>query len=424
MSARYLVGGTTSGIAAMLLAAARAAPTRRSLILPRHCHRSVVSAAVLAQLDPVFCRPATTADGLACGLDLAHLAELLAATPSGVAAVLDVYPTAHGRAGDLAGAASLAHAAGTPLLVDGAHAGLFGLEPRLPQAPLAAGADAVVISAHKTLGSLGQTSLLLLGGGPLAPDAAGVAAAIRLVQTTSPSYPFLLSLEAAVNYYAETRHGRRRLSLAVDHALWAADQIAAAGCGLLRATGGGLAQDPMRLVIDAWSIGSTGTELAAWLRQDSLVQVEAADWRTVLLALGPGQRRDGLRRVAAGVREAPQAAAGQVADAGHLDAIARAVWETPARRALSPSRAWFGPRETVALDRAARRVAAEALSPYPPGIPVVWPGEEITPGMVEMLRGVLASGGGVHGLAGPGRAGTAGDGASAEPRALVVAEGG
>ena len=123
----------------------------------------------------------------------------------------------YGVAHDLRAVAVLCHAAGVPLYVDGAHASLFGLDGRLPVAPLAAGADAVVISAHKGIGSLTQSSLLLVATTPNGPEAKDIAAALRLTTTTSPSYLLMLSLEAAVEH-AFSSAGRAALASAISAA--------------------------------------------------------------------------------------------------------------------------------------------------------------------------------------------------------------
>lgn len=409
--AYYLVGGTTGGLVATILAVARTSPDRTAVILPRHSHRAMVGAMVLSGLEPVFCRPASVHAGLACGLELTHLASLLREHGHRAAAVMDVYPTAHGRAGDLGAVAALARAAGLPLLVDGAHAGLCGLDPRLPPAPLTQGADAVVVSAHKTLGSLGQSSLLLLGGGPRAPDPAAVASALRLVQTTSPSYPMLLSLEAAVHHCLESAGGRRLLRRALDAAVRTAQEAGAAGCPVLGAPGTGLTQDPMRVVLDAWSLGASGYELAGWLRRDGPVQVEASDWRTVLLAMGPGQSRSAMRRVPVCIRRFPRRDPGGPDGSRQAERLAQAALLGWPRRVEAVRTAWLTKPAPVPLAQAAGRVAAEAVSLYPPGIPVVWPGEEISGDAVRLVQLFLSLGGAAHGLTGPAPGAGAGAGA-------------
>ncbi len=407
--AYYLVQGTTGGLVALLLAAARR-PGAARFIVPRYCHRALVSASILAGLEPVFCRSRFDG-GLPAGPDLDHLRSLLAAIPDGLAAVVDTYPSIHGVAHDLGAVAEMTHAAGVPLLVDGAHASLFGLAGGMPPAPLAAGADAVVLSAHKGLGSLGQSSILLANHSPFAPTNTDLMACLRLVSTTSPSYPMLLSLETAISHRLGPA-GRAELQQAVSLAAQVRERLRAAGITVMQPLGPGTTADPLRLDIDAWPLGFSGMELAGWLREQANVQVEAADWRSVLVILGPGDSdRTAGRLVSALARvrsEGPcrRGSAGQGAPAagesvaGHATLWAEQVdlLSCGQPRVLCPRRAWFGRRSRVSLAVAAGRIAAEALAPYPPGVPAVWPGETMTPSAVATLLAVLSGGGSVHGV--------------------------
>lgn len=416
----YLVQGSTGGLAAMLVAAARTRPGRNRVLVPRYSHRALVAAAIISGVEPLFCR--TVFDtGRPLGLDIAHLSELLSRHGDECVAVCDLYPTAGGIAGDLAAVAKLAHQHELPLLVDGAHAALFGLDPRLPRSPLELGADAVVLSAHKTLGSLGQSSLLLLGGHAdhLAP-AADVAAALRLLTTTSPSYPLLLSLEAAI-WHATSPLGRRQLSRAVDAALELRSRLAELAASVVDAPPG-WAQDPMRVNVAAMPLAATGPELASQLRAHAGVQVEASDWRTILVVVGPGDDAvaleglpEALQALPARSRPAqgpglPVPQGGDLADwrwvserARRLSELTATVFEQALSLAAGVREVWFGPRESVMLEAAVGRVSAEALAPYPPGVPVVWPGERLSQPVAELLREVLEAGGAVHGMdRGPG----------------------
>jgi lysine decarboxylase/arginine decarboxylase len=408
-SAHYLVQGTTGGLVALLLAVSRGTPRGR-VILPRYCHRALVSAIVLGGLEPVF---VTTSfrDGEPCGPELEGLEACLGG-PVRPVAVLDLYPSPYGLAHDLGAVAALAHARGVPLLVDGAHSGLFGLAPELPRAPLECGADAVVVSAHKTLGSLGQSSLLLLGDTELAPAEADVSAALRLVQTTSPSYLLLASLEAAVAWVASP-DGVRELATGLAAAGEAAAGLDRAGLRLRPATVQGLRRDPLRLVIDAWTAGRTGIDLAAELRSSGGVQVESADWRNVLLILGLGDGPRTVRLLLAAARALPAARGGRGSPlelAGRLDSLSEELFGGAAVpvAVAAPRPGWFARTTLLPLDRALDRVAAEPLAPYPPGVPVVWPGERIGGRALEMVRGVLELGGEVHGLHGAAGAGAGG----------------
>ncbi len=413
--AHYLVQGTSGGLAALLLAVARSRGGTGCVVLPRHSHRAVAAAVMLAGLDPVFV-PVRFEGGQASGPDIGPLRAALEdgrrASAGGealVAAVLDTYPSINGVAHDLAAVARACHSQGVPLLVDGAHAGLFGLAAALPAHPLALGADAVVISAHKTIGSLGQSSLLLVGNvcdaGGSASFAPELPSALRLVQTTSPSYPLLLSLEAAVEH-ATSRAGRAAVRRAAATGAAVCNALGRLGVRCWEPPpGSGLQRDPMRLTIDAVRLGRDGFAMARALRDEAGVQVEGADWRSVLVVFGPGDGpREGKRllEAVAGLlrgRGIPRPAVEcDVTRTDRISVLYRELLAEPAERAVPPRTAWLAGGEPVALHDAAGRVATEPLSPYPPGVPVVWPGEIISSGAVELVQEVLRMGGAVHGL--------------------------
>lgn len=407
--AHYLVQGTSGGIMALLLGAAQTFQAT-SVVLPRLSHRALVSAVVLCGMRPVFV-PVRFCRGVPCGIDLESAEEILSSAGPGTV-MFDVYPNMYGVAHDLAALVRIASSRNIPLFVDGAHSGLFGLHDALPPAPLACGAQAVVVSAHKTMGSLGQSSLLLLGPEAPAELRASVAAALRLIQTTSPSYPLLISLESAVDH-ATSPDGRRRIGGAVACAAELGRHLRSAGLSTLQdALRPGLALDPLRVVIDAWELGESGFGAAERLRVMEAVQVEGADWRNVLAVLGLGDGPRAGRRLAEAVQslfrragdggrpvhDPRSAAGGPSLGCSRLEALYSGFGAGPWEASLDPRTAWFSEGEPVGLDAARGRVAGDALAPYPPGVPVVWPGEVIGAGHVEFLQTVLELGGSVHGL--------------------------
>jgi arginine/lysine/ornithine decarboxylase len=416
----YLVQGTTGGLVALALATARACGGGGRVLMPRHVHRALVAAVVLAGLDPVFV-PMSFDGGIPCGVDPGVLRTMLDAADSAgsgngcepIVAVFDTYPNIFGAAHDLAAIVDACRRHRVPLFVDGAHAGLFGLDPLLPPAPLGLGADAAVISAHKTMGSLGQSSLLLLRESESGrrPDSyrAELAAALRLVQTTSPSYPLLLSLEAAVRHVTRPG-GRTAIRRAARAGLTARRGLERLGVQCWRpGRGSPLASDPMRLVIDTIRLGRDGFAAAKALRTAG-VQVEGADWRSLLVVFGPGdgppesqrlvdavatlmERQDTGRRVSA---EGEAGAAG--AAGARLSRLYEQTMICLPARALGPREAWFQAGRKVPLRDAAGLVATEPLAPYPPGVPVVWPGEVLSVHAIELITWVLRMGGSAHGL--------------------------
>jgi lysine decarboxylase len=366
------------------------------LIAPRDAHVSTLTAIVLTGAKPVWVTPDVHDHaGIGLGIRPETLAAALAAHPAARLVAL-VSPTYAGVCSDLPALVDVAHDAGVPVFVDEAWGPHLPFHPWLPTDALTAGADAVVTSTHKLVGSLSQSAVLLVRDERLDPES--VATAVRMTSTTSPLLPLLASIDTA----------RRRLALdgqgLVDRALAAAGLLrerlaAVVGAEVVDADRLGLepaALDPLKVVVDVTALGRTGVEVDRLLRERHDLAVEGSDLRHLYLVVSPADDDAAVERLAAG-----------------LDAVRRPGTEPlvippaaalalrPRERVVSPRVAWFAPSEPVALHAAAGRVAAEPATPYPPGVPVLVPGEVIDEEQVEFLEAVLAAGGHVHGTADP-----------------------
>lgn len=373
----FLVGGTTAGLHALILAACRPG---EAIAVPRNAHRSVLGALILAGARPRWVRVAFDPElGIATGPVLPSLKEAL---PGAAAAVL-VHPTYYGITGDTAAAIDLIHRAGLPALVDEAHGAHFPFHPSLPPPALQLGADGVVQSLHKTGGSLTQSSLCHLGhGSRIAPER--LQEMLRLVQTTSPSYLLMASLDLA----------RRELALAGraawDRTLelaWEARRRIDAIPGLrVRPT-----DDPTKLLIDVRGRGTSGFRAAEWLWEEAGVAVEAAGLTYLLAVLSPGDSREEIECLVAGLERLP-------AEGGVPALPPEPPWPEVV---LPPREAYLARKERVPLHQAEGRVAAELVAPYPPGIPVVAPGERLTREVLDYLRHAVRAGWHLQGPADP-----------------------
>lgn len=377
----FLVNGSTAGLQALILATCRSG---QKLIVPRHAHRSVVAGLILSGAHPVWAEPEWhPALDIPLTLPAPTLAAALA-THSDAAAVLLVHPTYEGLASSVAELVAMSHRAGLPVLVDEAHGTHFALHPAFPAPALAGGADAAVQSWHKTGGSLTQSSVLHLGG-PGRVDPARVAAALQMVQTASPSYLLLASLDAARRQMA--LNGRRQWDRTI--------QLAAATRRRLATLPGirvpdlpAAGADPTRLVISVAERGLTGPQAARSLWEQASVAVEMAGSSHVVVLLTPGDGPAQMRRLVEAVRALPWG-----------EASTRVLGPPPLPEVvLTPRQASFLGRARVPLQAARGRVAAETVVPYPPGIPVLTPGERIGPATLDYLRGILNLGLAVHGL--------------------------
>jgi arginine decarboxylase len=293
----------------------------------------------------------------------------------------------------------VAHAAGAALIVDGAWGSHFGFHARLPASPLALGADAMLASTHKIVGSLTQSAMLLVADtGRVDPDA--VDRAVRLIRSTSPSALLMASLDAARRQLAV--HGEALL----DRTIHASERTRAAidavpGCAVLDeefvGRPGIAGWDPLRIVIDVRGTGCTGYEVAGALRNAYDIYVELATHATLVLVLGIAQPVEGLERLSHDFAETVRLIARP--EARH--AISRPPSALSHETVVSPRDAFLGRGETVPVGEAVGRISCESIAGYPPGVPSLLPGERITDEVVAYLRELTAEGARLHGASDP-----------------------
>jgi lysine decarboxylase len=302
-------------------------------------------------------------------------------------------------AADIEGCAEVAHAAGVALVVDNAWGAHFGFHPVLPKSPMALGADAMVASTHKIVGSLTQSAMLLVADSELL-DADAVARAVRLVRSTSPSSLLMASLDAARRQLAI--HGEALLertiaaSMRARAAIYSVPGCAVVGEGFVGRPGIA-GWDPLRIVIDVRRTGCTGYELAAALRSSYDIYVELATHSTLVLVLGLGQPVEPLERLAHDFAETVR----RMSRPGEIPEIALPPAALEHDAAVPPREAFLAVSEAVPVDEAYGRISCESIAGYPPGVPALLPGERVTPAVVEYLRSLTAAGARLHGAADP-----------------------
>ena len=370
------VNGASGLLQVALLALAK--PGDR-VLLPRNLHRSLLHGCLLGQLRPVlFDLPFDPATGLwlpptpAC-LER-HLAEALAAGP--LAAVVLVSPSYQGLAADLPALVALAHQRGLPVLLDEAHGAHGGLDPRLPASGLASGADLVVQSLQKAAGGLAQSAVLLQGA---CADAQATAArseaierALLWLQTSSPS-ALLLAAAATALDHLHSAAGGRQLVRAVDTALELRRRLEQMGMPLLSS------DDPLRLCVHTAALGINGLDADAWLMERGVIaELPEPGCLTFCLGLAPPRR---VLRVLPRRLLALKSALG----GPPLAAFSAPPLPPVAEPELPLDQAWRAPQQRVPLAAARGRLAAEPLCPYPPGIPLLIPGERIDAARADWL---------------------------------------
>jgi lysine decarboxylase len=359
---RFSTGGSTHCNQALAMSVG--APGDE-VVVARTLHRSLLLGLVLAGLEPVWVEPQVSpTTGLALGYEPEAVASALRAHPRARAVFL-TDPSYVGTCSDLAAHVDVAHAAGVPLIVDMAWAAHFGFHPALPPHALGAGADAMVTSAHKTLPAYCQGALLLARTERLDPSR--LTRAFEALATTSPAGTILASIDASRALLVRDGEALLGRTLAT---------VARARARLREIDGlevlDGPLVDPVKLTVSLAGTGAHGVAIEQDLA-DAGVPVELADRDTIValvtLADEPAaieRLTDALVDAIARRRGAPRTIAGA------------AGWIVSPRPKVSPRAAFFGAVETVPFARAAGRVSAELIALYPPGVPVLAPGEEIT----------------------------------------------
>ncbi len=389
----FLVNGASQGNLSAGLAVAHKGD---EVVVQRNAHSSTIDALVLSGMRPTFVSPEIDPElGIAHCLSPDALDAALAATPGAVAAWA-ISPTYFGAAADVRALVQVAHARGVALIVDEAWGAHMAFHEDLPEHALSCGADLVISSTHKIVGSLTQSAMLHLGRGEKIGEDT-VDRAVTLTESTSPNALLFASLDAARRQAAV--HGHELLEYTMAALAEARAQIRAIdGLDVLdeRMTGRSAVAgyDPLRLAVDVRGIAASGYELAGLLREIDDINLELYGQNVIVAAFGMGERRlPEARRLVAALREAARRVG---LDPGGEQAsfAAPPPWGD---LAMTPREAYLGAQEVVPAEKAVGRIAAESLATYPPGIPNVLPGERLTAETLAYIRGTLELGGSIRG---------------------------
>ncbi len=375
----FLINGTTVGIHAAILAVCKQGD---EILLPRDIHRSVIGACILAGARPRYLPARLNRDFfIPLPPKVEEVALGLQKYPA--KAVFQVYPSYYGLAGDLAGVTRVAHNLKIPVIVDEAHGAHFKFSDRLPAPALHLGADICIQSTHKTLGALTQASMLHVRGRLV--DRGEVARQLGILQTTSPSYLLMASLDSATGHMEFS--GKSLVDETVGLANRVREEInSLPGIRCLGTEGSGdngvFATDPTKMYISVRGTGLTGYQAADRLLKRYGIQVELGDRFNILCMFSIGNTSEDAGKLAAALREMAAVKPRSKAAETLLDFDTLPV----PRQILTPREAWFARKRKVLLDDAIGEVAGEMVAPYPPGIPVLCPGEKVTHDIVELIR--------------------------------------
>ncbi|MGH9276642.1 MAG: aminotransferase class I/II-fold pyridoxal phosphate-dependent enzyme [Acidimicrobiales bacterium] len=392
----FLVNGSTAGNQIMLMSTCHPGDV---VVTSRNTHKSIVGGLVVSGARPVYIHPELDPEShIAHGVTADQVADGLDAHPE-ARAVLIVSPTYYGAASDVAGIAEVTHRHGVPLLVDEAWGAHFPFHPSLPPHALSVGADMAVTGIHKLLGAFLQASMVHVQG-PFV-DANRVDVVANMIQSTSASALLRASLDVA--RMQMVTEGESLLTEAIELAEEARAEIeshprlSCLGKALV-GNHGVVAVDPTRLVVNVTGTGRTGYEVDRLLFDQFNVAVELSDFANVLADVTIGHTRRDLARFAEALRA--------IADDPHPDRLNPTGFVEEALRVLpeqvlSPMEAFHAPQERVSLADAVGRVSAEMAATYPPGIPVLVPGERLNPALVAHLTAQVVAGGRIVGPSDP-----------------------
>jgi lysine decarboxylase len=373
---RFSSGGATHANQAVALALGG---DGGKVVVCRTLHRSLLLGLVLAGLTPVWVRPdVDAATGLPLGVPPASVERALAEHPD-VRAVFVGDPSYVGTVGDLARLADVTHEHDLPLVVDAAWAAHFGFHPELPRHALQLGADAMIVSAHKTLPAWSQAALVLARTDRLDPGR--LDAGVEASATTSPAGAVLASIDASRALLE--RDGERLLGAAVDATRAARERLRAID-GVVVLDGPDV--DPLKLTLALHGTGADGVAVERDLLAARL-PVEAAERDVIVAVVSLADTGRSLHALADAL-----VASIQRHRAAPRPAMGPAVYGVEPVAVLAPRAAFFAPHETVAARDAVGRVSTELIAPYPPGIPALAPGEQITAATLAALEDARAAG--------------------------------
>ena len=377
-----MVGGTTSAVQSMILTVAKRG---EKIILPRNVHRSVMGAMVLCGAVPVYVNPDSDVElGIPLGMSVASVKKAIQDNPD-AKAILVNNPTYYGICSDLRAIVQLAHQNGMYCIADEAHGTHFYFGDGLPVSAMEAGADMAAVSMHKSGGSLTQSSMLLIG--PNIQEGY-VRQIINLTQTTSASYLLLSSLDIS----------RRNLALRGKETFAEVIRLAEYARREINLIGGYYAYskeicngdsvydfDVTKLSVNTLNIGLAGIEVYDLLRDEYGIQIEFGDLANILAYISIGDRTMDIERLVSALSEVRRRFGKTKTNLFTQEYIEPDV-------CVSPQEAFYAEKESLPIDATEGRICSEFVMCYPPGIPILAPGERITKKILEYIAYAKAKG--------------------------------
>ena len=373
--AYFMVNGTTGAVQAMIMSSCKAGD---KIIVPRNVHRSVINALVINGAIPVYTNPGLNKKlGISLGMSIKDIENAIKNNPD-AKAILVNNPTYYGICSDLKSIVKLAHENGMLVLVDEAHGAHFYFGNNLPISAMDAGADMSAISMHKTGGSLTQSSILLSGE---RVNSDYVRQVINLTQTTSASYLLMTSLDTARKNLS--LNGKEIFDKTINFAEYSRTEINKLGGYYAYSKelidGDAVYDfDTTKLSVYTKNIGLAGIEVYDILRDDYNIQIEFGDLGNILAIISAGDRGLEIERLISSLAEIKRLYSKDTTGMFEYDYISPNV-------VLPPQKAFYAPKKMISIKESSGYISGEFVMAYPPGIPIVAPGERMTKEIIDYI---------------------------------------
>lgn len=387
----FLVNGSTCGVLSAISAVTGDGDT---ILTARNCHKSLYHAAYLRNLKLEYLYPQRISGYDFCGAVKPEDIDAALKEGTSIKAVFITSPTYEGVYSDVRAIADIAHSYGAALIVDEAHGAHLGISDRISEGAIEGGADIVIHSLHKTLPSITQTALLHVNGTIVDRDR--LKRFLRIYQTSSPSYLMMASIDDCITYM--TANG----NLWADSLMSYHDKIIDATRQLqhLEIPDDNIVNDPCKVVISCRNTSISGSQLYDLLRTRYALQPEMACETYVLMIITGMDTIEGIDRLIEAVEDIDRRLGFARDTRLKNDTLST---DTVPKAIKTLRDAWDSGFEEVILESAVGRIAGDFVNLYPPGIPIIVPGEEISQDIVSTIRDSLSKGLNVQGISETGK---------------------
>lgn len=376
----YLVNGSTCGIEAAIMASVN---PKEKIILNRDCHQSAINSCIIGDIDPIYVNPSINKNSnTLSGVSFDDVKRVIDSNLDAKAVFL-TYPTYFGDVFDLKSICSYAHEKGMTVIIDEAHGAHLGLSEKLPETALSQGADIVIQSTHKTLPSFTQSSMIHIKGNRI--NINKLTNMLRITESSSPSYLLMASLDIAVDIYE--KNGFNLMDKLLSNINEFKSELYK-----LKNIKVDESKDYTKIFLNTKKLGITGHELENILRENYNIQVELSNYYGVLLIATIGNTKDEFLKLKDVLFEIDKIYKKE----SYLKSVSYPI-KLP-KKILSPREAFYMDKKNVKIENSIGKISGEYIIPYPPGVSLVSPGEEITREVIDYIIECKSKGMNVNGV--------------------------